>query len=79
MAAGDPTAIEAALCFVELRPYFFRSGYMFKALLPKLKKADLSAQQLNRLEGVLKAYSKWREDRGRVVRPNTSFERTREG
>jgi hypothetical protein len=33
---GDPLAIEAGLCFIELRPYFFRSGYMYKDLLRKL-------------------------------------------
>ena len=25
--AGDPQAMEAAVCFIECRPYFFRSGY----------------------------------------------------
>jgi hypothetical protein len=28
--AGNPTAMEAAVCFLECRPYFFRSGYMYK-------------------------------------------------
>ena len=25
--------VEAAICFLECRPYFFRSGYMFKDIL----------------------------------------------
>jgi hypothetical protein len=58
--SGDLEAIEAALCFVEVRPYFFRSGYMFKALLPKLKRAPLSAAQSSRLQAVLSAYEAWR-------------------
>jgi hypothetical protein len=59
--AGDSEAIEAALCFIELRPYFFRSGYMFKALLPKLKRAPLSAPEAARLQAVLSAYDAWRD------------------
>lgn len=59
--AGDSEAIEAALCFIELRPYFFRSGYMFKALLPKLKRAPLSESEAKRLQAVLSAYAAWRE------------------
>jgi len=58
--SGDSEAIEAALCFVELRPYFFRSGYMFKALLPKLKRAPLAAAETSRLQAVLSAYEAWR-------------------
>lgn len=62
LAAGDAYAIEAALCFVELRPYFFRSGYMYRALLPKLRKAALSDSQRTRLNAVLDAYERWRRD-----------------
>lgn len=32
---GDPEAMEAAICFLEVRLYFFRSGYMFKDILRK--------------------------------------------
>src|SRR5262249_6832563 len=42
IVAGDQQAMEAAICFLEGRPYFFRSGYMFKALLRKVKHAPLS-------------------------------------
>jgi hypothetical protein len=60
IASGDEFTIEAALCFVEVRPYFFRSGYMLKALLPKLKKAKLSSSQTARLETCLAAREEWR-------------------
>jgi len=60
---GDHKAMEAALCFVECRPYFFRSGYMYKDLLRKLKKAPLKRDQVERLETVLKVYKKYREDK----------------
>jgi hypothetical protein len=60
ITSGDTEAIEAALCFVECRPYFFRSGYMFRQLLPKLKRADLTSSQKTRLEKVVSAYATWR-------------------
>jgi len=43
--SGKAQAMEAAICFLELRPYFFRSGYMFKDILRKCKRAPLSPQQ----------------------------------
>lgn len=63
IVAGDPTAVEAAICFLECRPYFFRSGYMFKDILRKAKRAPLKNDQEARLKAVLKAYAEYRESR----------------
>ncbi len=59
--AGDPEAIEAAICFLELRPYFFRSGYMFKDILHRAKRAQLSPDQSERLRVVLERQFEWRQ------------------
>jgi hypothetical protein len=61
IAAGDAAALEAALCFVECRPYFFRSGYMFAKLMRKLKRAPLSPAQQARLEAVIRRLAEWKE------------------
>jgi hypothetical protein len=58
--AGDEEAIETALCFLESRPYFFRSGYMWKKISRRLKHADLTDQQLARLKMVMDKYNAWR-------------------
>lgn len=63
--AGDPEAIEAALCFLELRPYFFRSGYMFKDLLRRVKRAALSRSQIGRLNAVIEKQAEWHERKSR--------------
>lgn len=47
---GDPEAMEAAICFLECRPYFFRSGYMFKDILRRCRKAPLFPEQAARLK-----------------------------
>jgi hypothetical protein len=47
--AGDARAIEDALAFLEVRPYFFRSQYMRTKLTRLLKRAQLSARQADRL------------------------------
>ncbi len=60
---GDPDAMEAAICFLEIRPYFFQSGYMFKDIIRKAKKAPLSENQRKRFETVVKAYKKYRAAR----------------
>lgn len=60
LVAGDPETMEAAICFLELRPYFFRSGYMFEALLRKAKHAPLSAEQRARLQFVADSFRAWK-------------------
>lgn len=63
LAAGDPETMEAAICFVELRPYFFRSGYLFEKLLRKARHAPLSKAQAARLQTVRTARAAWRAAR----------------
>ena len=61
--AGDPESMEAAICFLELRPYFFRSGYMFESILRRAKRAPLSQEQVARLQHVIQALAAWRSKR----------------
>lgn len=57
---GEAAALEAALCFLECRPYFFRSGYMYKEILLKTKRAPLNEEQAERLKVVLQRQADWR-------------------
>jgi hypothetical protein len=52
--AGDFSAIENALAFLEVRPYFFRSQYMRTKLIRLLKHAQLSRQQAERFQKFLR-------------------------
>ena len=60
LLAGDALAMEASLCFLELRPFFFHSGFMFKDLLRKARKAPLTDAQQKRLQAVEAAVVQWR-------------------
>ncbi len=53
-------AREFAICFIELRPYYFRSGYLYKKLLRKLKHAPLTQDQLERYYKIKVAYRQYR-------------------
>ena len=64
---GDPEAIEAALCFIECRPYFFRSGYMYKDIMRKLKKASMDTLQTYRFKKVYNAYIEYRDSRNQKI------------
>jgi len=72
--AGDPATIEVALCFLEVRPFYFRSGYTWKTILRKCKRAQMSGQQAERFARLLERYSEWRRlrnlssKRGAIVR-----------
>jgi hypothetical protein len=61
ISRGDPEAMEAALCFLECRPYFFRSGYMFKAILPRCRRAPLSSEQAARFKIIEEKLVQWRQ------------------
>jgi hypothetical protein len=63
LQAGDPEATEAVLCFLELRPYFFRSGYMHQRLLRKIKRSALHAAQVERLNEILRRAEEWKARR----------------
>jgi|HubBroStandDraft_5_1064220.scaffolds.fasta_scaffold184003_2 hypothetical protein len=52
---GDGSAIEFGLVYVEAQPYFFRSQYIRTQLIRKLKHADLSSLQAERLKRVLES------------------------
>ena len=63
--AGDAIAIEYALSFIEVRPYFFRSGYMYNDFLRVLRNAELSPRQRERYNRVYEAYREYRRARVR--------------
>lgn len=63
LRASDPVAIEYALAFLEVRPYFFRSGYMFKEFIRVLRKCPLSDSQRDRYNFVKAAYDVYRAQR----------------
>ena len=68
---GDKEAIEYALDFIELRPYFYRSGYMFKDFIRVLKNCPLSEGQRKRYDRVKVKYDAYREKRtqGSITKP----------
>ena len=49
----DAELLEFAISFLEVDPLFFRSGYVKAELLRKLKRSDLNAKQIERLNVVL--------------------------
>nr|GAT45554.1 predicted protein [Mycena chlorophos] len=70
LVAGNEEAMEAAICFPEMRPYFFRSGYMFDTLLRKAKHAPLSIEQSARLQLVVDQVRAWKALKRKKQRPD---------
>jgi hypothetical protein len=56
--AGDSRAVEDALAFLEVRPYFFRSQYIRTKLTRLLKHAQLTTRQTERFKKALEADKK---------------------
>ncbi|MGA9672682.1 MAG: hypothetical protein WBQ94_25925 [Terracidiphilus sp.] len=74
VAAGEPEMAEIALAFLEVRPYFFRSGYMWKDIFRRCKRAPLLGEQAERRDRLVAAYVEWKRvrrlssERGAAVR-----------
>lgn len=54
---GNNELIEYSLCFLEVRPYYFRSGYLYKDLIRVLKNCPLTNSQMNRYNSVKNRYN----------------------
>ena len=63
LRAGDKGTIEYALDFIDVRPYFFRSGYMYKDFLRVLRNCPLSETQRKRYDHLKARYDEYREQR----------------
>jgi hypothetical protein len=55
LAAHDPGAIESAVVFLEVDPFFFRSGYIKEDLLERIRWVPLDPDQKRRLQQVILA------------------------
>ena len=45
--------LEFVICFLEIDPWFFRSGYLKQVFITKLKRSDLTPSEINRTKKVL--------------------------
>lgn len=53
LRSGDPVAVEDAILFLEIDPWFFRSGYLKERVLGALKRAPLSFHQQERVRHII--------------------------
>lgn len=60
LAERDPDTVDVVLTFLEVRPYFFRSGYMWKTLLKRVQRAPMGVKQQARVQKILDAYAAYR-------------------
>lgn len=63
LAAGDPATIETSIRFLEADPWFFRSGYIKAEILRRLRRAELTPDQVARLRRVILARIAGRDTR----------------
>ncbi|WP_258179480.1 hypothetical protein [Stenotrophomonas maltophilia] len=60
LAEHDPNTVDVVLTFLEVRPYFFRSGYMWKTLLKRVQRVPMGGKQQARMQKILDAYAVYR-------------------
>ena len=53
LRVGEPDAVEAAIAFLEIDPWAFRTGYAKETILRYIKRADLDPSQAARLRAVV--------------------------
>ncbi|AFY72240.1 hypothetical protein Syn7502_00066 [Synechococcus sp. PCC 7502] len=59
LRSGDQEAITYALSFLEIRPYFFRSGYIYKDLVRVLRNCPLSSTQKEQYLAIRERYTQF--------------------
>ncbi len=52
----DPDEVDPAIAFLDVDPWFFRSGYLKQIVWDRLKRTHLSPDQMARLEKVAESY-----------------------
>ena len=67
LISGNIEDMEYAIDFIEIRPYFFRSGYMYQYLLRHLKSAPLPKGLESRYKAVLLDYKAYKINRRQRV------------
>ncbi len=65
---NHPYALEFAVCFIEIRPYYYRSGYMYQKLIRKLKNKPLTNDQRIRYQKVKTAYDDYMKNKDSRLR-----------
>jgi len=55
LRTGKPSAVEMGIQFLELDPWFFRSGYMKETLIRLLRRQNLTEEQATRLRNTVLA------------------------
>ena len=60
--------MEAAVCFLEVRPYFFRSGYMWKDIFRRCRRAPLPLDLATRFKAIEERFVAWREQKAKKKR-----------
>lgn len=63
LARHEPNIVDLVLTFLEVRPYFFRSGYMWKTLYKRVQRVPMGAKQQARMQKIVAAYSAYRASR----------------
>ncbi len=64
--SGNKIRIESALDFLDVRPYFHRSGYLYTRLIRRLKNAPLEGDQKERFDAFMVKYHEYRANRTKV-------------
>ena len=72
LRAGEAEAIDYALDFLEVRPYFIRSGYLYKDLMRVLRNCPLSQAQRRRYDDMVQQYSDYRDRRRQHSKAETT-------
>ena len=53
LEAGDPSARDAAITFLEVDPMFFRSGYIKEKIIRRIKHFDLAPREIDRVHSAI--------------------------